>query len=132
MLSETKKILVVEDNPAFSSIVQFHLERVGYEVIVAFDGREARQRIRHSSDLFDLVITDQQMPHVSGEQLVRHLQQDTKYSRIPIIMLTAKALELDVTRLRDEFNIAAVIAKPFSPTDLVGTVEACLGMQVSP
>ena len=132
MVSEAKKILVVEDNPAFSSIVQFHLERVGYEVIVAFDGHEAKQRIRQNSDLFDLVITDQQMPHVSGEELVRYLQQDTKYSRTPIIMLTAKALELDVTRLRDEFNVTAVIAKPFSPTDLVGMVEECLGMRVSP
>ena len=132
MVSGTKRILVVEDNPAFSSIVQFHLERVGYEVTVAFDGREARERVQHSSDLFDLVITDQQMPHVSGEQLVRYLQQDAKYSGTPVIMLTAKALELDVTRLRDEFNVAAVIAKPFSPTDLVGTVEECLGMQVSP
>lgn len=132
MVSGTKRILVVEDNPAFSSIVQFHLERVGYEVTVAFDGREARERVQHSSDLFDLVITDQQMPHVSGEQLVRYLQQDAKYSGTPVIMLTAKALELDVTRLRDEFNVAAVISKPFSPTDLVGTVEECLGMQVSP
>ena len=131
MTSSNKKVLVVEDNPAFSSIVQFHLERAGYSVIVVCDGLEARERIRTTAERFDLIITDQQMPNVSGEELVRDLQQDARYSRTPIIMLTAKALELDVARLRDELKISAVIAKPFGPADLIRTVEDCLGVPVS-
>ena len=124
------KILVVDDEDEVRAGLREFLEGMDYAICEAADGAEALAKT--FTEKPHMILLDLRLPKVDGYQVCQTLKGNPITSGIPIIMLTAKALELDVTRLRDEFNIAAVIAKPFSPTDLVGTVEECLGIQVSP
>ena len=124
MTTKSRTILIAEDNPALSGVIRFNLTRVGFDVTATRNGREAWQRAQ--AERFDLVVTDHQMPEMTGVELIEQLRQMPEYAAVPIIMLTAKGLELDMTRLREELGIAAALAKPFSPTELVNTVEQCL------
>lgn len=130
MSASRKKVLIAEDNPALAVVIRFHLERAELEVISATNGREAKNYIDAAPEPFDLIITDHQMPELTGEELVRGLLDDKRHSQTPIILLTAKVLELDVTRLRDELGITKILAKPFGPSDLVRTAEECLRTRV--
>ena len=121
MSGERKTILVVDDNPAVASVVRFNLERIGYRVTVALDGVEAWRILENQ--VFDVVVTDQQMPHMDGGSLCRKLRETPEHAATPIVLLTAKAMEFDVEKLREECSIAAVFVKPFSPTELVRCVE---------
>ena len=66
------------------------------------------------------------MPELTGAELVQLLNSDQRFAGIPVLMLTAKALELDLNRLREEMGVTAVMAKPFGPTELVRQVAECL------
>lgn len=127
MLSESKRILVADDNRVMLNIVRFNLDRAGFAVTVARDGREAWELAQGEG--FDLLITDYQMPGINGEELSRRLKQDASLGNVPIIMLSAKGLEVDLSRLQEELGLYQVIFKPFSPSRLVATVQACLGVQ---
>lgn len=123
MTGEAKKILVAEDNLALASVVKFNLERAGFNVTVAQNGREAWDFSQN--DQFDLVLTDHQMPELTGVELCQRLREDERYARTPVIMLTAKGLELDLARLRDELGVAAAFPKPFSPIEIIAAIEDC-------
>ncbi len=118
------RIMIAEDNPALGSVVQFNLERAGYEASVACNGQRAWDLARASE--FDLIITDQQMPELDGIELCRRLRGHPRYTHTPIIMLTAKGLELNLNSFQRELMVTAVIAKPFSPRELVDTVTDTL------
>ena len=124
MTGEAKKILVAEDNLALASVVKFNLERAGFNVTVAQNGREAWDFSQN--DQFDLVLTDHQMPELTGVELCQRLREDERYARTPVIMLTAKGLELELARLRDKLGVTAVLPKPFSPIEMISTIEDCL------
>ena len=66
---------------------------------------------------------------MNGEELCRRLREDPSLSSLPAIMLSAKGLELDLARLREELGLHEVVFKPFSPSCLVATVRACLNEQ---
>ncbi len=127
MHSESKKILVADDNRVMLNIVRFNLERAGFAVTVARDGCEAWKLLQAGG--VDLLITDYQMPRINGEELCRRLREDPSLSNLPAIMLSAKGLELDLARLREELGLHEVVFKPFSPSCLVATVQACLKEQ---
>ncbi len=129
VMGSSARILVAEDNPALSGVIRFNLTRVGHEVTVARDGRQAWEVA--DKERFDLVITDHQMPVMTGVDLIRQLRQKPDYQRTPVIMLTAKGFELDIAKLREELGVAAALPKPFSPAELVGVVEQCLAEAVS-
>ena len=122
------RILIADDNRAMAHVVQFNLERAGYDVRVARTGLEAWEMVQALS--FDLVVTDYQMPDLNGEELCRRMRQEERFATIPVILLSAKGLELDAGRLRDELGFAAVIFKPFSPRALLETVVAALHVAV--
>ena len=124
MSGEPKKILVAEDNPALAGVVRFNLQRAGYHVSVAQNGREGWELAQQ--DQYDVVVTDQQMPEMTGVELCERLRQHADYIRTPLILLTAKGLELDMERLRAELRVATALPKPFSPIELVNTIEDCL------
>ena len=117
-------LLIVEDNPALGVVVQFNLERAGYNVTLAENGCVAWD-LAQARD-FQLVITDQQMPGMTGVELCQRLRGHPRYSQTPIIMLTAKGLELNLSDLRKRLRIAAVLPKPFSPRELTQKVAECL------
>jgi CheY-like chemotaxis protein len=120
MLLESR-ILVVEDNPAQAGAIRFCLERCGLPCTVIANGYEAWKLLQVED--FALLLTDHQMPGLSGCQLVERIRQDLRLASLPIIMLTAKRLELDVSRLKEEFRVNAVMMKPFSPRELIRLVD---------
>jgi two-component system alkaline phosphatase synthesis response regulator PhoP len=119
-----QQILVAEDNAALASVIRFNLVRAGFQVTVANDGRQAWEFVQ--SNHFDLIVTDQQMPKMTGCELCEKLRSVPEYAELPVIMLTAKGLELELPRLRDELKIMATYMKPFSPKEIVKAVEDCL------
>lgn len=124
MHSKSKKILVADDNRVMLNIVRFNLEQAGFAVTVARDGSEAWDLLQ--AEDVDLLITDYQMPGMNGEKLCRRLRAEASLKNLPVIILSAKGLELDLTRLKEELELHEVVFKPFSPSSLVATVQACL------
>jgi two-component system phosphate regulon response regulator PhoB len=124
MTSSGHHILVVEDNPALSRVVQLVLGKAGYRVSAACNGQEAWDFVQQNP--VDLVVTDQQMPVMAGVELCRKLRNDERFAGLPVVLLTAKGLELDMPALRDELNISGAFAKPFSPAALAEFVGDCL------
>jgi CheY-like chemotaxis protein len=124
MSHDVKQILVAEDNPALLEIMRFTLEQAGFQVTTAVNGREASELL--DAQCYDLIITDHQMPELSGWDLCVRMREDTTHAHTPVIFLTAKSLELGAARLKDELGVVATFAKPFSPRELICTVKECL------
>ena len=120
-----KKILVVDDEKPISDIVKFNLEKEGYEVVTAYDGEEAVQKVE--SEAPDLILLDLMLPKIDGLEVARQVRRkhDT-----PIIMLTAKDSEIDKV-LGLELGADDYVTKPFSNRELVARVKANLRRQVS-
>lgn len=118
---EKIKILVVDDEMRMRKLVRDFLVRQDYEVLEAGDGEEALD-IFYAEKNIALMILDVMMPRMNGWEVVREIRQT---SRLPIIMLTAKADEQDEL-LGFELGVDEYISKPFSPKILVARVEAIL------
>jgi two-component system alkaline phosphatase synthesis response regulator PhoP len=117
-------ILVVDDEPKITQLVRDYLERAGFAVRSARDGREAVMRAR--TDRPDLIVLDLGLPGLDGLDVTRQLRRD---SSIPIIMLTARDDEADrVAGL--ELGADDYVSKPFSPRELVARVRAVLRRQL--
>jgi two-component system response regulator RegX3 len=120
MSDEPPRILIVEDEESLSDSVRYNLEREGYSVVVARDGRAALEAFR--SQRSALVILDLMLPEVSGLDVCRAIRAE---SDVPIIMVTAKDSEADkVTGL--ELGADDYVTKPFSVRELVSRVRANL------
>jgi len=120
MPSNGTRILVVEDEEALADSVRYNLEREGYAVSVATDGRRALERFRNEHPT--LVILDLMLPEISGLDVCRMIRSE---SDVPIIMVTAKDSEADkVTGL--ELGADDYVTKPFSMRELVSRVRANL------
>ncbi len=118
---DKSKILVVDDESRMRKLVRDFLVKSNYEVVEAADGEEALDLFFEKNDI-DLVILDVMMPKMDGWQVCREIRA---YSKIPIIMLTAKSDERDEL-LGFELGVDEYISKPFSPKILVARVEAIL------
>ncbi len=112
-----KRILVAEDNRVLSDVLRFNLERAGFVVTVARDGLQAIQQLR--SVCFDLLLTDFQMPGANGEQLCQLVREELGNQELPIMICSAKGLELDNSELKAKWQVSAVIYKPFSMREIV-------------
>jgi DNA-binding response OmpR family regulator len=115
------KILVVDDEERMRRLVKDFLAKKGYAVVEASNGREALD-LFYKDNSIDLVILDVMMPVMDGWATLREIRETSK---IPIIMLTAKAEEHDEL-LGFELGVDEYITKPFSPKILVARVEALL------
>lgn len=114
------RVLVAEDDPALRNVIRFNLQQAGFEVIAARNGAEAWDQLQKQSA--DMVVTDMQMPLMSGLELLKKLRADPRYAQLPAMMLTAKGYELDFEQLRAELGIVEVMKKPFSPKQLARAV----------
>lgn len=110
------KILVVDDEPDAVELVTFNLRNAGYEVITAEDGEAALKKARNASP--DLLVLDVMLPEIDGFEVCKLLRRDPATAKIPIIMLTAKAAEIDRV-LGLEFGADDYLTKPFSPRELI-------------
>lgn len=124
MSKDKAKILVVEDNAALSGVVCFNLVRAGFQVTSVNNGRLALETLQKGN--FDLVLSDQQMPLMTGIQLCENIRQIPAYKRTPFILLTAKCMEIDVVRLQQNPGVSTALPKPFSPSELINCIEDCL------
>jgi phosphate regulon transcriptional regulator PhoB len=116
-------VLVVEDEPDIRNLIVHHLVREGFRCRTATTGAEALQRVRTATP--DLVVLDLMLPEMDGLEVCRRLRSAAATAAIPIIMLTAKADEIDrVVGL--EMGADDYVSKPFSPKELVARVRAVL------
>jgi two-component system alkaline phosphatase synthesis response regulator PhoP/two-component system response regulator VicR len=115
-----RKILVVDDERHIVRLVQVNLEKVGYQVITAYDGVEALEQVGKEKP--DMVILDVMMPRMDGFEVLKKLQADAKTRDIPVIMLTAKAQDADIFRGWSS-GVSSYLTKPFNPRELLTFVE---------
>ena len=118
-----KRILVVDDEAHIVHVVSMKLRNAGYEVISASDGEEAFDAAM--AQLPDMVITDLQMPVMSGLDLCAKLKSTPATALIPALMLTARGFNLNSADLA-RTNIRGVLSKPFSPREVLEKVTAVL------
>jgi CheY-like chemotaxis protein len=117
-------ILVVDDEPYMIRLLQHHIERAGYRMIKATNGREALDRIRE--DKPRLVLMDVMMPEINGLEVLAEVRKDPATKDLPVIIMTANAQRF--TREEAESaGVSAFLTKPFSPTQLMAEVRRQLG-----
>ncbi|MBG0784038.1 MAG: response regulator transcription factor [Anaerolineaceae bacterium] len=114
------RILVVDDEKRMVGFIRLNLEQDGFEVIEAFNGTDALNRLRDS--LPDLILLDVMMPDIDGFEVLRTIRE---ISQVPVIMLTAKGEEDDKVKGL-ELGADDYVTKPFSPRELVSRVKAVL------
>jgi two-component system alkaline phosphatase synthesis response regulator PhoP len=120
---EPKTILVADDESHILHVVSLKLRNAGYKVITARDGQEALEMAQQEKP--DLLITDYHMPQLSGLELCQKLKQDVATSGIPAIMLTARGYHLEPEDT-EKSGILRMLSKPFSPRQLLATVNEVL------
>lgn len=120
-----RRVLLCDDEIHILRAAEFKLKRAGYEVAIACDGQEGWEMIESQAP--DVVITDCQMPRCDGLGLVRRMRENPATQNIPVLMLTAKGFELSASELAEKYNVLGLIAKPFSPRELLQTVNMILG-----
>jgi two-component system phosphate regulon response regulator PhoB len=121
-----QRILVVEDEPDLLALVRINLEQAGFEVETAENGSDALAALRRAPP--DLMLLDLMLPDVSGTEICRRVRASAELSELPVIMLTAKADEVDrVVGL--ELGADDYVTKPFSPRELTLRVRAVLRRQ---
>ena len=118
--SRKYRILVVDDERRMVGFIRLNLEQDGFEVIEAYNGTEALDRLRDS--LPDLILLDVMMPDIDGFEVLRTIRE---ISQVPVIMLTAKGEEDDKIKGL-ELGADDYVTKPFSPRELVSRVKAVL------
>ena len=117
------RILVVDDEPDAIELIRFNLKASGYEVLTAEDGEEALAKARKFSP--DMILLDVMLPEIDGLEVCKILRRDPATASLPIIMLTAKASEIDRV-LGLEFGADDYVTKPFSPRELMLRVRNLL------
>ena len=115
-----KKILVVDDERHIVRLVEVNLQRAGYEVVTAYDGVEALEKVKAENP--DMLVLDVMMPRMDGFEVLQNLQADASTADIPVIMLTAKAQDSDVFK-GWQSGVSSYLTKPFNPRELLTFVE---------
>ena len=118
-----RKILIIEDESDVADLLTLNLRKAGFRISTAADGASGLQKAR--DDRPDFIVLDLMLPKMSGLEVCRILKSDTATSQIPILMLTAKAEEVDrIVGL--EFGADDYVTKPFSPREVVLRIKAIL------
>lgn len=122
-----KKVLVVDDEIHIIHVVAIKLRNNGYEVISAENGAEAFELACEEKP--DIVVTDFQMPVMTGVKLVEKLRQNEATKDIPVIMLTARGFAIEDEQ-KEDLQISEFLSKPFSPKELLRSIEDILHHRV--
>jgi len=119
-----KKIVLVDDEPDILRTLEIFLKSEGFNVLTATDGIKALDIIRASRP--DLIVLDIMLPKLDGYKICRILKFDERYKKIPIVVFTARAQELDEKKAK-EVKADAYITKPFHPDALLDKIKELLG-----
>lgn len=125
-----KRVLLCDDEIHILRAAEFKLKRAGYDVQIANDGQAAWELIEQQ--IPDILITDCQMPRLDGFGLTQRVRENPATRDLPVLMLTAKGFELRPEELAEKWNVIGVIAKPFSPRELLQTVDKILDRETTP
>ncbi|MEE8599681.1 response regulator transcription factor [Euzebya tangerina] len=112
--------MAVDDDHVIRGLLEVNLEMEGHEVLTAVDGADALRKVAEARP--DLILLDVMMPNVNGWQVAEALKSDENYRDIPIVFLSARAMEADV-RKGNELGVQAYVTKPFDPIDLMEMVN---------
>ncbi|MCE9557264.1 MAG: response regulator [Planctomycetes bacterium] len=120
----SKRILLCDDEIHIIKAAEIKFRRAGFDVRCASDGQMAWETMQEW--LPDILVTDCQMPRLNGIELCQRCRECVTTNSLPIVMLTAKGYELPREELCREYGLTAILPKPFSPRELVHTVERIL------
>ena len=118
-----KRVLIVDDEVHIVHVVAIKLRNNGYEVISADNGAEAFELACKEKP--DIIVSDFQMPVMSGLELIEKLRNCNETEDIPVIMLTARSFAITKEQ-QEELRISSCLSKPFSPKELLGNIEDVL------
>jgi two-component system, OmpR family, alkaline phosphatase synthesis response regulator PhoP len=114
------KVLVCDDERHIVRLIQVNLERQGYQVVTAYDGKEGLEKIRAEKP--NLVVLDVMMPYMDGFEVLKTIRREPETESLPVIMLTAKAQDKDVFE-GYHYGADMYLTKPFNPMELVTFVK---------
>ena len=114
------KVMAVDDDHVIRGLLEVNLEMEGHEVVTAVDGADALAKVEEAQP--DLILLDVMMPNVNGWQVAETLKQQESTRGIPIVFLSARAMEADVRKGTD-LGVQAYVTKPFDPIDLMELVN---------
>lgn len=118
---KTHRVLVVEDNEHVLYMLEFMLQRAGYDVIAVSNGRDAQAAIQNVEPV-DVVLMDLMLPYVSGYQLIDEIRGDASWQYVPIVVLSGKVLEEDIVQALDA-GANDYVTKPFRPEELLARLR---------
>jgi CheY-like chemotaxis protein len=123
--TEKGRVLVADDDPAILRLITTILQREGFTVVSARDGKEAYKALQESTG-FTAAVFDVVMPHIPGPELVRYMKTEKRFMNIPVMMMTA---EQDPKLSRDSFAAGAVVflPKPFTTVQLQTMLRMLVG-----
>ena len=124
MSATVKSILCIEDEPEMIDLMRLILGRRGYEVKGAMSGADGLKMIRE--EMPDLILLDLMMPEMDGWEVYQQIKADENIKGIPVIVVTAKAQSIDRVLGLHIAKVDDYIAKPFSPQELMNSVEKVL------
>ncbi|MCC6402532.1 MAG: response regulator [Fimbriimonadaceae bacterium] len=114
------KILVCDDERHIVRLIQVNLEKQGYQVVTAYDGKEGLEKVKAEKP--DLLVLDVMMPYMDGFEVLKTLRREPETESLPVIMLTAKAQDKDVFE-GYHYGADMYLTKPFNPMELVSFVK---------
>jgi two-component system, OmpR family, response regulator VicR len=124
MKEKPKRILCIEDEAEMIELMRLVLGRKGFQVSGAAGGQEGLEKVR--AEMPDLVLLDLMMPDMGGWEVYQQMKADEKMKDIPVIIVTAKAQSIDKVLGLYIAKVDDYIAKPFSPSELIDSVERVL------
>lgn len=124
MTNDQKRVVYIEDEEDMIDLVRLILNRRGFEVIGAYGGRDGLETVR--KELPDLVLLDLMMPDLDGWDVYQQMKADQKTQNIPVIVVTAKAQNIDKVLGLHIAKVDDYICKPFSPQELTDSVDNIL------
>jgi DNA-binding response OmpR family regulator len=126
-MSNTRRVVCIEDEPEMIDLVKLILSRKGFQVTGAMGGREGLEVIARDNP--DLVLLDLMMPDMDGWEVYQKMKADDAMKAIPVIVVTAKAQSIDKVLGLHIAKVDDYITKPFGPQELLESVEKVLGRQ---
>ena len=120
---ENRKALVVDDEFHIVQVVSIKLKNNGFDVVTAENGSDGYELA--SQTLPDIIVSDYQMPVMSGVEMIEKLRQNPETAHIPVIMLTARGFSIEAEQ-KEQLHISACLSKPFSPREVLQTIEDVL------
>ena len=121
-MSQTRKILIVEDELEFAKMVKLRLESAGYEVALATDTENGTQKVMEED--FNLLVLDLMMPGGGGFALLEQVHERPDKANIPVIILTGKTIDDEVREKAKVYNVADIILKPYESRAFVEKIKS--------